>query len=81
MLVRKVKFVGSNPGVRKNFSSQNLSQRELVQLSCTGLSTFFKTQSELIEPISPQAAQLGIHFLILYFFHNTQLEMHLLRGT
>ena len=30
----------------------------------------FFTQTELIEP---QAAQLGIHF-----FHNTQLEMHLL---
>ena len=25
----------------------------------------------------PQAAQLGIHFLS-YFFHKTQLEMHLL---
>ena len=36
----------------------------------------FFTQSELIEPILPLAAQLGIHF----FFHNTQLEMHLLEG-
>ena len=35
------------------------------------------TQSELIEPVLPQAAQLGIHF---YYFHNTQLEMHLLEG-
>ena len=38
--------------------------------------TFF-TQSELIEPVSAQAAQLCIHFL-LYYFHNTQSEMHLL---
>ena len=37
----------------------------------------FFPQSELIEPVSPQAAQPGIHF---YCFHNTQLEMHLLEG-
>ena len=37
----------------------------------------FLTHSELIEPVSTQAAQLTINFL-LYFFHNTQLEMHLL---
>ena len=37
----------------------------------------FLTQSELIEPVSPQAALLGIHF---YSFHSTQLEMHLLEG-
>ena len=48
-------------------------------VSC--LSTFpalghFFTQTELIEPALSQAAQLGIHF----FFHNTQLEMHLLEG-
>ena len=36
------------------------------------------TQSELIGHILPQAAQLGIHFF--NFFHNTQLEMHLLVG-
>ena len=35
------------------------------------------TQSELIELVLPQAAQLGIHFNC---FHNTQLEMHLLEG-
>ena len=38
---------------------------------------FFLTQSEVIEPVSPQPAQLGIHF---YCYHNTQLEMHLLEG-
>ena len=37
-----------------------------------GYKDFF-TQTELIEPVSHQAAQLGIHF-----FHNTQLEKHLL---
>ena len=42
-----------------------------------GLADFF-TQSELIEPVTPQAAQLGIHFF--NFFHNTQLEMYLLEG-
>ena len=46
------------------------------QATNTKLDTFF-TQSELIEPVLPQAAQLGIHF---YCFHNTQLEMHLLEG-
>ena len=35
------------------------------------------TKSELIEPVSPQSAQLGIHF---YCFHNKQIEMHLLEG-
>ena len=37
----------------------------------------FLTQSELIEPVSLQAAQLGNHF---YCYRNTQLEMHLLEG-
>ena len=37
----------------------------------------FLTQSELIEPVLPQEAQLSIHFL-LHFFHNTLLEMYLL---
>ena len=32
-------------------------------------------QSEHIEPVLPQAEQLGIHF---YCFHNTQIEMRLL---
>ena len=36
------------------------------------------TQSDHIVPVWPQAAQLGIHFF--YFFHNRQLEMHLLEG-
>ena len=36
----------------------------------------FFTLSELIEQVSPRAAQLGIHFL--YFFHYTQLEVQLL---
>ena len=35
--------------------------------------------SELIEPVSPQAAQLGINFFPI-FFHYTQLELHLLEG-
>ena len=39
-------------------------------------STSFLTQSELIEPVSPQAAQLGNHF----FFHFNQLKMHILEG-
>ena len=34
--------------------------------------------SKPIEPVLPQAAQLGIHFF--YFFHNTLLEMPLLEG-
>ena len=34
-------------------------------------------RSELIEPVSPQATQLGINF---YCFHNPQLEKHLLEG-
>ena len=38
--------------------------------------SFFLTLSELIEPVSPHAAQLGNHF----FFHFNQLEMHLLEG-
>ena len=38
---------------------------------------FYKTQSELIEPVLLQAAQLGIH---LYGFHGTQLERHLLEA-
>ena len=38
----------------------------------------FFTQSELIKPVMPQAAQLGCPFL--YFSHNAQLEMHFLRG-
>ena len=38
----------------------------------------FLTQSELIEPVLPHAAQLGNPFF--YFFHNAQLEMHLLEG-
>ena len=37
------------------------------------LGAAFVTQSELIEPVSPEAAQLGIHF-----FHNTQSDMQLL---
>ena len=41
-----------------------------------GAKVWFFTQSELIEPDSPQAAQLGIYF----FFHNKQVEMHLLEG-
>ena len=36
------------------------------------------TQSELLEPVLAQAAWLGIHFF--YFFHYTQLEMHILEG-
>ena len=32
----------------------------------------FLTQSQLIDPVSPEAAQLGIHI----FFHNPQLELH-----
>ena len=35
------------------------------------------TRSQLIEPVLPRAAQLGIHF---YCFHDTQLEMLLLEG-
>ena len=38
----------------------------------------FVTQSELIEPVLPQAQQLGIHFLNI--FVNTHLEMHHLEG-
>ena len=34
----------------------------------------FLTQSELIEPVSPQAAQLGIHFIIF-------LSQHTVRGS
>ena len=41
----------------------------------SSLAISFFTQSELIEPVLPQAAKLGIHF---YFFYKTQLEMHLL---
>ena len=37
---------------------------------------FFFTQSELIEHVSLQATQLGIHFLLLS--QHTQLEMQLL---
>ena len=45
----------------------------VVGLKITLAILLFFTQSE---PVSPQAAQLGIHFSI--FFYNTQLEMHLL---
>ena len=37
----------------------------------------FFTQSELIEPASPQAAQASI---FLYFLHITKLNMHLFDG-
>ena len=47
----------------------------LVSGQCRSQNRFL-TQSELIKPLSPQAAQLGVHFV--YYFHNTQLEMHLL---
>ena len=39
-------------------------------------SDFFRSQSELIKPVSPQAAQLGI-FLIFNFSHHF-IKMHLL---
>ena len=43
-------------------------------MSNSGVSSdVFLAQSELIEPVSHQAAQLGIH---LFFFHNTQLAIH-----
>ena len=32
----------------------------------------FLTQSELIEPVSPQAAQLGIHFIIFLSQHTVR---------
>ena len=50
------------------------TMKELVQAQCR---KSFLTQSELIRLVLPQAAQLDIH-LLLYFFHNTQLEMSLL---
>ena len=43
----------------------------------TSFNRDFSTQSELIEPVLPQAGQLCIHF----FFYSTQLEMHLLEGS
>ena len=41
------------------------------------LCLLFQSLSELIKPISPQAAQLGIHFLT---FHTIFIKMHLLEG-
>ena len=38
----------------------------------------FLTQSELIEPVLPQAAQLGIHFFKTFYI--IFIEMHLLEG-
>ena len=34
----------------------------------------FLAQSEFIEPFSPRAAQLGIHFLIIVLSQNTVLD-------
>ena len=46
-----------------------------VRRRLVGAAQFFTL--EHIEPVSPEAAQLCIHF---YCFWNTQLEMHLLEG-
>ena len=46
----------------------------MIQLE---FSLSFFIQSKLIEPVLPQAAQLGMH-LFCYITFTTQLEMHLL---
>ena len=48
------KVMGSNSGAGKGFFSRVIC----IKLTCT--ITFFTSQSDLIKPVSPQAAQLGI---------------------
>ena len=64
----------------KNYVCQLISRPDSVaekfdaQVGSARIQKDFLTQSELIESVSPQAAQLRIHFFY-FFFHFTQLEM------
>ena len=60
---------------KEHFCTLSLPLDAMARTIYFSLCTFF-TQSELIEPVSPQAAQLGIHYIAF----TTQLEMHLLEG-
>ena len=81
-LVQHDAGVGRHLGVDQGFSEQHsvrhvLNDRLVAEKQ--NMVESFLTQSELIESVLNQAAQLGIFYLNC--FHNTQLEMHFFKGS
>ena len=75
-LDERYQISGSIPAVKEQgqFGRRSDVQLALEVPAGAKIRDFVFTQSELIEPVSPQVAQLGNMWF--YSFHNTQLEIH-----
>ena len=64
-------------GIKDLSAMTSITQSDIVStLQSLNLVRLFLHYVRIFEPVSPQAAQLGILFSL--FFHNTQLEVHLI---